>query len=570
MEEMTEKLKTEYNLIQMENCEEALSYIYNNGKYQKLAMILLTICYTCTGAFITNTLIFLEKDPKIQCMKRIPSNDIDSNSNDEVEKYYCLRKEACDTYNTYLISYEFLYEQQSYYSWTNDLRLGCDKDYVIGLFSSIFFIGGFISSLISSSLSDILGRAKLIKISMIFRGLVLFLIILFPSQNIILFSMFFLGLLNSMHSTIPYILLSEYMDKKHRDDYLTYMFIFESFSGILGTFFFLIIQNWLLFLILNLFYGGIFIIFNQYLYESPRYLYSKNLFRETKEVLNNIAIMNLGHPINIIFEAELDQKNDPKEGAISINLEKNHKKEFFTEFYEIFLSEKYRIYIIVMPLIWFLDAFAFFAIYFMIKYFDNNIYLMNIILFFSEAVSYNISTYFSSLFGKRNCMIYSFIISAVSFILFYLFSSSSFITLLLIFSAKFGAAVVLNISSIYTNECFPTSIRGRCTAVCSFLGKFGGILSPMLVEKTKSTSIISSIFCFLAAAILYPLKNSNEKVESEDDNFKKLEKTENKKNEQEEYLKNIYKPDFDRENSSNPNQSQELFKIKKIDDLKLH
>jgi len=279
MKYQSENVLLENNLVQMKNCEEALSYIYNDGKYQKFAMILLTICYTCTGAFITNSLIFLQKDPQIECYyKELFTNQEQNLKNqvfnlsipmNNITKTYCSRKDACDKSNKNIISYNFLFESQKYYSWVNDLKLGCDKNHVIGLFSSIFSMGGLISSLISTSLSDYFGRAKLIKISMMIRSFFILLIILFPTEKIIMLSMFSLGLLNSMHSTIPYILLSEYMKKENRDDYLTYMFIFESFSGILGTFFFLIIQNWLIFLILNLIYGLIFIYYSEFLYESP-------------------------------------------------------------------------------------------------------------------------------------------------------------------------------------------------------------------------------------------------------------------------------------------------------------
>ena len=135
---------------------------------------------------------------------------------------------------------------------------------------------------------------------------------------------------------------------------------------------------------------------------------------------------------------------------------------------------------------------------------------MHISLFISEGVSYKISNYLSNLHGKKNTMIYSFIISAFSFFSFYLFKNDSIFTLVFIFTAKFGAAVVLNISSMYTNESFPAKIRGRSTAICSFVGKFGGILAPMLVETTKNTALISAFACIIAALILIPLRSKNE------------------------------------------------------------
>lgn len=144
---------------------------------------------------------------------------------------------------------------------------------------------------------------------------------------------------------------------------------------------------------------------------------------------------------------------------------------------------------------------------------------MNTILFLSEAASYFASVHLMKKFGNRNLMIYSFILSGVSFILFYLVSSEDIliIIILLIFLAKFGASVILNVSSIYTNDSFPTFIRGRSTAVCSFLGKFGGIIAPIIVETSAFTGIVSGLSCIMAALILLPLENTSGNIELNDD-----------------------------------------------------
>jgi Na+/melibiose symporter-like transporter len=325
--------------------------------------------------------------------------------------------------------------------------------------------------------------------------------------------MLFLGVLNSMHSTIPYILLSEYLGKDHRDNYLTLMFIFESFSGIFTTFFFFFVQNWVVFFVFNLIYGGIFVAFSFLLYESPRYLYSNKNYSGTREVLKKISKINLGYELTFRFEKE-DIMNDSIAFSVA-------KTEEITLKY-LFTHHRYKKYMIVLPLIWLLDAFAFFAINFMIKYIKENIYLLNIIVFASEAFSYLISNYAMVKLGKRNAMFFSFLISGVSFILFYFVGEFKILNnlvliLILTFSAKFGASVVLNVSSIYTNESFPTHVRGRATAVCSFLGKFGGIIAPLLVEMSPFTGIISGLTCLIASFILIPLENRDENVQFNDE-----------------------------------------------------
>lgn len=498
--------ESENQEILVKDCEEAINKVNPNGTFQKIAFILLTICYTCTGSLITNAFIFLEKDPSITCYKKLNDDSL------SVVSTQCIRKEACNP-NSEFSKYEFNYIENKNYSWTNDFKLGCEYNFLVALLISLFFIGSLISSLLASSLSDYLGRAKIIKFAMDLRIIFIFAPIVFRNIWVILICMFILGVLNSMHSTIPYILLSEYLGKDYRDNYLTLMFIFESFSGIFTTIFFFFNQNWVIFFVFNLFYGIVFVVFSHYLFESPRFLYSNKKYSEAREVLKKISKINTGKEISIRFEKEDMLKHDNEVQTI-------YREEITLKY--IFSHEKYKKYIIVLPLIWFLDAFAFFAINFMIKYIKENIYLLNTVVFVSEAISFIISSHAMQRYGKRDSMVIAFIISGISFFIFYLVGkfeilNIKFLILLLTFSAKFGASVVLNISSIYTNESFPTHIRGRATALCSFLGKFGGIIAPFLVEMSPFTGIISGLSCLLAAYILYPLDNNDKNMEFNDD-----------------------------------------------------
>lgn len=476
-------------LVIVKDCEEALVKVNSkNGKYSIIVMILLMICYTCSGAFITNAFIFLEKDPDIKC------------SVDNSTFYVCDRKEACDINKN--ITYEFQY-QKPHYSWTNDLRMECNDNFNIGLFGSLFYIGCMISSI---PLADRFGRASLIKISMAFRSIILLIPLVYTNILSIQISLFFIGICNSLHSTIPYILLGELVSKENRDNYLTVMFMCESFSGIIGTLFFYFNQNWYLYLFLNVIYGLIFVIFSFMLYESPRHLYVNKRYEEAKQILSKIAKINLGVDMAFKFEKENQDATECKPQGRSMNL------------LSIIKKTRYRWYVIILPLIWFFVAFAFFAINFMVKYLNQNIYMLNTILFLAEFVSYLISRIIMYIFGKRNTMMGAFLISAVSFFVFYFVGDSNiYFVFILTFLAKFGASIVLNVSSIYTTESFPTGLRGSSVALCSIIGKFGGILAPLIVELSDFAFLISGVFCLFSAVILIPLANSNNKVEFNDE-----------------------------------------------------
>lgn len=561
--------------IYVEDCEEAINKVGSNGKYQKIAFFLLTICYTCSGSFFPNAFIFLEKDPPIYCYKSNQNgNHSEINNLTSTNEYQCTRKEACSYFNKKYKSsfakepkFEFIIEED-YYSWTNDFELTCNNTVLLALLTSSFFIGSMISSLFASSYSDYVGRAYLIKISMFIRLFILGLVLIIKHQYVVLLCMFLLGFLNPFHSTIPYILLSEILGKNERDVYLTYMFVIESFSGFLSTLFFMFYQNWILFFILNMIYGLVFLIFSFLLFESPRYLYSKKQYTECKSVLKKIAKINLQNEINIKFRnedsslyreyiggnsmlaasnniqtsnfANINMFNSFKPKSInSINNQEmlntslpfnrkgsniseiendgDKKDSIFSIFIYLLLSS-YRQYILILPLIWFIDAFAFYGINFMIKYFDVNIYFISCVVFFSETISFIVSNYICEKYGKRNTIIISFGISFFAFFMFYVSNGKFYLLQLIItFAAKFGASVVLNVSSQYTNECFPTYLRGRAVSICSFLGKFGGIIAPFLVELSQKTSIISCICCLSAAFLMLPLENKSNKVQFNDE-----------------------------------------------------
>lgn len=481
---MNELYTNSLNEIVVNNTEEAIIHVGSNGKFQKIAFVLLTICYTCTGAFITNSFVFLEKDPKFYCFK----------SDEWIE---CNRKEACSKNVPYKIEYLDIVN----YSWTNDFRMECKENYLIGLFATMFFLGSMISSIFASSMSDYIGRSVMIKFSMILRSVVILIPIIFPNQYIVIVILFLIGLLNSLHSSIPYILISEYLSKNEKDKYQTYMFMFESFSGILATVFFFFCQNWWIFFIINFIYGLTFIVFQYKLLESPRFLVTQKRFSEARDVLKEIAKTNGKEEMIIKFTIENKEENDDDKYEV------NSKNTVSTAL--LFKSKKLRIYIIVLPFIWFSTAFAFFAINFEVKYFKNEIFVSNLIIFSSEAISYFVSNKKMEILGKKNSMIVSFLISATSYFLFiFVNKENAVVIFILIFLSKYGASALLNISSIYTNEVFPTDVRGRAIGICSFFGKFGGIIAPMIVETSEYTLIISGIICIFSCIILIPLENT--------------------------------------------------------------
>lgn len=493
------KLPKQYDDIIVEQFEEAIQAVNPNGKYQIISMILLLIAYTSTEAFLAYGFSYLERDPIIHCYTS------------QNQFHECNRIEACGDNKFKKVQFNFIDET---YSWNNDFKMTCKDNWLIGLFGTGFFFGTLTSTAIVGAIADKFGRSSIIKASIFLRTGMVFIPLLFPTPYTVIGVLVVLGFLNAFHSTVPYILIGESVSSKYVNTYLTIMFISESLAGITTTIFFTLKQNWMYFFIFNGVYSSIFVLFSWLLLESPQFLLANRRFNEARSVLRKISKMNTGKKAAFVFAEELKDHNTPIISSEKINksdLENATKKKVALTIFDIF-----RLYpreIIVLPLIWLLDAFAFFAINFMVKYFKGDLIVLNIILFASEIISLCISNLFMKYMNKITLMSIFFLLSGIAFFVFFWFDfiNNQILLYVLTFCSKFGACIVLNVSSIYTNETFNPEIRGRAISICSFIGKFGSILAPLLNEITSFVPIISGSLCVFASLLVLSLPNHSAK-----------------------------------------------------------
>ena len=464
------------------------------GKFQKIAFLLLVICFTCSVNCIFNSYVFLLKDINFRCKI---NNEWSS----------CNRTLACQQIEN---DKEPVFSDVKYISFINDFHLGCKENYTINLFWMVYIIGNIIGSLFATWSSDFMGRIKIIKISMILRNIVLILTIALLYEVILIISMLLLGILSSFHTNVSFILISEYVSRFEKDKYQTLMFVFGSTLSAFCGLYFLLFQNWQIFFLLNLLFSLIFCFLSYYLLESPRFLISNNKFDDAREVCKKIFIINQGiKEVNFKFEKENILAQIDRNRNSSIYLEdKVSLKNSVTPISCLFNSKKYRLSIIVFPIIFISISLNLFSTNYQRKKLNIDLYLQHIIFYLLESVFFIFSLFLINYIGKKHTLMISFIFSSLIFFLSYFQNYDDHYTIIIIlFSSILGYSIIVNIMYSFANDYYSTDLKGRAIAFCLFaenIGKFFGFI----IQNENYILVLSASLSLISFLLLIPVENN--------------------------------------------------------------
>ncbi len=448
------------------------------------------ISFTCSGDVLGNALDFMLKDADFEC-----------NVNNQWER--CTRTKACNEG----YEYQIIFSDSHDYSWINDFRLDCHDKYRIYLFKVLFLVGALLSSIFGSSSSDYFGRVRIVKITMILRSLIILFPLIFPHKFLIMIALPLLGFFSGFHTSVSYILISEYVSRFEKDKYQTFMLICGSVLSTLTAIYFYIYQNWRIYFLINLIYGIAFCFFSHRLLESPRYLVSKQKFSEAREILKKIALINLGKEKQLKFEKEVKLAQNDQKKIASIYLEKLTSNDDTTPVSSLFSSSKYKYFTVALPF-WFLaTSLISSTIYFEQVHSDWNIYLKETILNATKIISQIISLFMMIYLGKKHSMILSFTLSIFSTMIIFFTSKEESIAEIIILIQQFAYSSLINIIYTYANELYSTDLRGRALAFCIFAEKLGKFAGPVMEDLDKTILMISSILSLVSCLFLIPIEN---------------------------------------------------------------
>ena len=471
----------------MEDCIIAAG---ENGKYQKIITIIsislgsLPFTLSITYAYLTKLPKFLTKDEAGQFTVPV---DFDKNlfcSNDNNFEYIKDKKNSVDNF-----AYAF--------------DLYCSKEFFLPLYSTLFFFGGLIGSVLFASIPDKYGRKTIFQILQVF-SLFLQLNILFAVGPWHLIFVYFFSGIASYSFGMSSIIIAEYLPRNVSNIIMSICNGSFPLCGIVIGIFFCVFNNMkLLFIITNIIQLIMTLLSLKYFKESPLWLFSLKLKKRFIETMKDIAKIN-DREIQLSEwlsknEANLDKllNQNTKEANTDEEIKTYSLKEIFG-----FNSQKYNL--IKSFLCWFMIGCVFYGIILNLAFFKGNFYIICFCSFFGEITGELSSGFLSGIFGRVKVICVNCFISGITMIIVTLNDSSILINYLCIYLATMGIASSFNVLFIFTPELYPTPIRGTICGYTYLLSRFGAmVVSPITTNfGIFNTNILFSVFCFASGIII--------------------------------------------------------------------
>jgi len=351
---------------------------------------------------------------------------------------------------------------------------------------SAWLIGMLIGAIIQGMLSDLLGRKKVILISLLLYTLPTILCSLAYSWYTLFILRLLAGLGSSGYMVVASTLLSEYTPYKYRGAFTSILESAWAFGWLLASYIGLILGP-------NLGWRNIFLsssisliaipIILVYVPESIRYLLNKKRFKEVEEISFKI----LGEKIEIT--------NIKK----SINSRIGLKTLF---------SKKYRKRTLMLWIHWFCIVLAYWGIFLWLPQilYSRGISLIkslqySFIITLAQIPGYWSGAYLIEKIGRKKLLIIYISMAGLGSLLFWT-SKTYFEALIYGIVISFFNLGAWGATYAYTPELYPTSVRGTGSGWANGIGRIGGILGPIIVG-VLATITGKYLYVFIVFALVH-------------------------------------------------------------------
>ncbi|TNV80154.1 hypothetical protein FGO68_gene7510 [Halteria grandinella] len=444
-----------------------------------------------SNAFVIYAIPFLQLYPKYICPEDLPE---------------CTHRDRCGRKDIQ-IDWDSIYSLKN---WVQRLDLECTKPYLIAGIGSSHFLGWMLGSLLVTRIGDIYGR-KLPFISAQLLGSAMQLSLLFTTDIHIMIGLFFFtGMAASGRFTLAHVYLQELMPIKYRSHAGTMVqFIDSMLVVVVSLYHRFITKEWYPLQIfaacsMVISFGATMVI-----PESPKYLYSKGRYDEARKVLQfiqNFLSRNKQENVQVIFDTEVKGQDiivDQKGNMIDLLRNRQYLGNLFA-----------------FSLQWITGIFAYYSIYFQLKYFEGDIYTNVIIAGASEMCSNFITGLIFAKLGVTRTYLLSYFFGITCSTLFIFLSPSyEYLVPLILLGAFYGYSSVVLVNWISTPQLFPVIYSSSAIGVCNVFARFATIVAPQVAEiEQPIPMVVISVMGAISAMgclMLKPYKGSGvqEKVQ---------------------------------------------------------
>lgn len=452
------------------NYEEIIARAGTWGKYQ----VILSIIVISSSLFISMILVIL---PMMQKSPLFTYNNINPNSEFCKNEYY--KQPFDEIYDKITIS------DNSYKNWAGQLKFVCNTKKIFSIVGTIFFIANICSNITYSKFPDRYGRRKIFLWLNFISFLSIFQLIYLIHFAQIIFVAFATGIA-SITLSIASIYINETIDHKYSGLVMGLTCSMFPLGGLLNTAILYYLKDWRYYLALMIAIGLFSNILGWlYLQESVRWLIANHRYEEFKITIFNIAKLN-GAFIGDIINSPVRRKST-----------NDYRKYVYSNF-DLFTYESIRYNTLKNLYLWIISGFSFFGILLNLEGLTGNIFLDASVTYTAEFLAEIISGIAACKIGRKRASLVSFLIAAISCLLFSYFKTG-FIQYIILFMSAIGIASGFNILYIYTPELFPTNIKSLAISLFSIFNRAAGGIIPILL--TYTTNIIFIIFILSTGAV---------------------------------------------------------------------
>lgn len=371
-------------------------------------------------------------------------------------------------------------------SWDYDLKfyqstiiekwnLVCDKEWLISLSQTLYFVGFFVSMLVCGQLSDRYGRKRISLLCIAGAGISG--VICMFSSSYIMFAVtrFFIGFFRSGSFICMYVLVTECVGKEYRSivglaQKYGWATAFITLPGIVW-----LVRDWFYIQLIATLPFFFLISIYWLVPESPRWLLSQNRLEEAEISVekclrsNNIKIAHLRETLLILSE---NMKN-------KIGKEQEHRPNIL----DLFKTPNMRRKTLILCYAWFSTAFGFYGLSLNANQIGGHPLLY---FFFSGLVEFpaaTISMLLIKYIGRRKPLV-GFLVSSGIICILAIAVPSNLLELRIFFAvmAKMCVAASFLIIYVFSSEIYPTVVRNVGLGTSSTCARTGIIIVPFLKE----------------------------------------------------------------------------------------
>ena len=400
---------------------------------------------------------------------------------------------------------DWKYTEQKEYSVTTQFDLVCEKEWLIGFASTIFFLGWMAGGIVFGWFADNFGRRTILIPATVFFILIGSITSFSPNILVFLVLRFIEGFLIPGSFVQAFVIVAEYIGNKYRPfvgvTYVTFCTINFCQLGVIAYF----VREWKYIFIFTTAPYSLIVFIYYFIPESAKWLLVNGQKKKADKIFENIAKWN--------------KKKIPENISVYVTAKIQKPKPW-----NLFRTKKTAISILIQGYSWMVIGMIFYTLTFAADDIGGSLYANYLILNVTSGLPVLFTlAYFCDRLGRKKTILASLILTGASCIL-VAFLPDGRAKVAVAITGKFFVTNSFFGVYIWSAEIFPTAIRSEGMGFLQVTARIGSALAPIIVKVfIKFNKIVPfvlvGVLSYIAFGLSLYLPETKFKVEKLSDEF---------------------------------------------------